>query len=60
MDIDMGDTNTIGSSLEIPLNALEDAFVFAQYTYGGTGTYVVNATAYNETYIGSMLLNVTV
>ena len=58
--LNMGDTNAIVSNFEIPLNASEDVFVFAQYTYGGAGTYVVNATAFNETYSGSRLLNVTV
>ncbi|MDP1694179.1 MAG: hypothetical protein Q8L34_01435, partial [Candidatus Woesearchaeota archaeon] len=58
--LNMGDANTLTSNFEIPLNVSEDAFIFEQYTYGGAGTYVVNATAFNETYSGSRLLNVTV
>ncbi len=48
------------SSLAINLTDTETIYVFTDYNYTSNGTYIVNATARNETYQDSQIINITV
>jgi hypothetical protein len=58
--LNLGDNNSIDSSELIALFPNNNVFVYVDYTYSSSGSYEVNATAYNNTIQDSEIIEVNI
>jgi hypothetical protein len=58
--LNLGDNNSIDSSELIALFPNNNVFVYVDYTYSSSGSYEVNATAYNNTIQDSDIIEVNI